>query len=296
MTTSQKLSTGVDARNVRNIVLMRPINSMIEFKQIIGRGTRLFDGKDYFTIYDFVRAYEHFSDPEWDGEPVEPVPPDPRGGDDGEPPPDDGDDEGSDGGANDPPRPQKIKIELADGKERVIQHMMATTFWSVDGKPMSAADFVARLFGELPALFKDEDKLRTLWSQPDTRKALLESLNEKGYGGEQLQEIERLIDAEKSDLYDVLAYIAFALSPITRQERVDAHKAIILSHYDAKLQAFLDFVLSQYIKEGVGELDQTKLRHLLELKYRAIGDAAAELGGVANIRDAFVGFQRHLYS
>ena len=73
LTTSQKLSTGVDARNVRNIVLMRPINSMIEFKQIIGRGTRLFDGKDYFTIYDFVKAYEHFNDPEWDGEPMEPV-------------------------------------------------------------------------------------------------------------------------------------------------------------------------------------------------------------------------------
>jgi type I restriction enzyme, R subunit len=70
LTTSQKLSTGVDARNIRSIVLMRPINSMIEFKQIIGRGTRLFDGKDYFTIYDFVKAYEHFNDPEWDGEPV----------------------------------------------------------------------------------------------------------------------------------------------------------------------------------------------------------------------------------
>ena len=72
LTTSQKLSTGVDARNIRNIVLMRPINSMIEFKQIIGRGTRLYDGKDYFTIYDFVKAHHHFSDPEWDGEPLEP--------------------------------------------------------------------------------------------------------------------------------------------------------------------------------------------------------------------------------
>ena len=81
LTTSQKLSTGVDARNVRNIVLMRPINSMIEFKQIIGRGTRLFEGKDYFTIYDFVKAYEHFNDPEWDGEPVEPEPPAAAAGD-----------------------------------------------------------------------------------------------------------------------------------------------------------------------------------------------------------------------
>ena len=70
LTTSQKLSTGVNARNVRNIVLMRPINSIIEFKQIVGRGTRLFEGKNYFTIYDFVKAYERFNDREWDGEPL----------------------------------------------------------------------------------------------------------------------------------------------------------------------------------------------------------------------------------
>jgi type I restriction enzyme R subunit len=174
--------------------------------------------------------------------------------------------------------------------------MTATTFWSVDGRPMSAAEFVTRLFGELPTLFKDEDELRALWSQPDTRKALLDSLAEKGYGREQLREIERMIDAEKSDLFDVLAYIAFALSPITRQERADASRPFITARYDAKLQAFLDFVLSQYVSEGVGELDQAKLPRLLELKYRAVNDAAAELGGVAKIREAFVGFQTHLYA
>jgi type I restriction enzyme R subunit len=296
LTTSQKLSTGVDARNVRNIVLMRPVNSMIEFKQIIGRGTRLFDGKDYFTIYDFVRAYEHFNDPEWDGEPVEPVPPTPRAGE--ERPAPTGEDEGDaepEGGEEEPPTPRKIKIKLADGKERTIQHMMATTFWSVDGRPMSAAQFIERLFGDLPELFKDEDELRALWSQPDTRKALLQSLSEKGYGDEQLSEIKRMIDAEKSDLFDVLAYIAFALSPITREERVKTRREQIFSHYDHKIQAFLDFVLSQYVKEGVSELDQAKLPHLLELKYRAVSDAAAELGGVTQIRNAFIGFQRHLY-
>jgi type I restriction enzyme R subunit len=135
-----------------------------------------------------------------------------------------------------------------------------------------------------------------LWSQPDTRRALLESLAEKGFGGEQLHEIERMIDAEKSDLYDVLAYIAFALSPITREERAEARKANIFSYYDAKLQTFLGFVLSQYVKEGFGELDQAKLPHLLQLKYRAISDAPAELGGVARIRQASVGFQAHLYA
>jgi type I restriction enzyme R subunit len=295
LTTSQKLSTGVDARNVRNIVLMRPVNSMIEFKQIIGRETRLFDGKDYFTIYDFVKAYEHFNDPEWDGEPV---PPRPRGGDEGVGPTPTGEEEGDgqpEGGEEEPAARQRLKIKLADGKERTIQHMMATTFWSVDGRPMSAAEFITRLFGDLPELFKDEDELRALWGQPDTRNALLESLSEKGYGDEQLSEIRRMIDAEKSDLFDVLAYIAFALSPITREERVTVHRDQIFSHYDRKLQALLDFVLSQYVKDGVGELDQAKLPQLLELKYRAVSDAAAQLGGVAQIRDAFIGFQRHLY-
>ncbi len=173
--------------------------------------------------------------------------------------------------------------------------MTATTFWGPDGRPMSAAEFITRLFGELPALFKDEDELRTLWREPHTRRALLDNLAERGYGREQLREIERMINAEKSDLYDVLAYIAFALSPITRQERADASRPFIISHYDAKLQAFLDFVLSQYVNEGVDELDQVKLPHLPQLKYRAVTDAAAALGGVAAIRSAFVGFQRHLY-
>ena len=115
------------------------------------------------------------------------------------------------------------------------------------------------------------------------------------YGRDQLRQIERMIDAEDSDLYDVLAYIAFALAPLTRQQRADASQRFISAQYEPKLQAFLNFVLAQYIKEGVGELDRTNLPHLLALKYRAINDAAAELGGVARIRDAFIGFQRSLY-
>ncbi|MGB7300593.1 MAG: type I restriction-modification enzyme R subunit C-terminal domain-containing protein, partial [Burkholderiaceae bacterium] len=134
-----------------------------------------------------------------------------------------------------------------------------------------------------------------LWSEPDTRKALLENLSEKGYGDEQLSEIKRMIDAENSDLFDVLAYVAFALSPITRAERVEFGRARIATEYDEKLQMFLDFVLSQYVKEGVGELDQSKLPDLLELRYRAVRDAAKELGGVPKIRDAFIGFQKYLY-
>jgi type I restriction enzyme R subunit len=291
LTTSQKLSTGVDARNVRHIVLMRAIGTMIEFKQIIGRGTRLYEGKDYFTIYDFVKAYEHFNDPEWDGEPMEPVVTKPEKPDDkpDAPEPPDGDGDGP------PERPKTIRITLADGKERTIQHMMATSYWSPDGKPISANQMIEKLFGELPRFFKDEDELRRLWSKPDTRKALLQSLAEKGFGPEQLLEISRMINAEKSDVFDVLAYIAFALAPITRSERVEARKDEIFMRYDGRLQAFLDFVLAQYIKQGVEELDQGKLGHLLELKYHTVSDAAEQLGGVPVIRDTFVGFQQYLY-
>ena len=311
LTTSQKLSTGVDARNIRNIVLMRPINSMIEFKQIIGRGTRLFDGKDYFTIYDFVKAYEHFNDPEWDGEPVEPEPCKRCGNIpctcEVEPPKECPVCGMSPCQCEKPVCPicgqspcqcnkkRKIKIKLADGKERTIQHMMSTTFWNPDGKPMSASEFIERLFGELPELFKSEDELRALWGKPDTRKRLLEGLEEKGFGGEQLAEVSRMIDAEKSDLFDVLAYIAYALAPISRQERVNTHKSSIFAHHDDKQREFLGFVLDHYVQQGVEELDEEKLPNLIELKYHAVSDAIAVLGTVNDIREMFIGFQKHLY-
>lgn len=296
LTTSQKLSTGVDARNVRNIVLMRPVTSMIEFKQIVGRGTRLFDGKDYFTIYDFVKAYEHFNDPEWDGEPIDKTTTkgegkiDITGGNNGE---DEGDDTG--GGGEPEPKPKKIKITLANGKERTIQHMTATTFWGIDGKPMSAAQFVEQMFGDLPELFKNEDELRAIWSQPETRKSLLNSLSEKGYGDEQLEEMKKIVDADNSDLFDVLAYIAFEHSPITREARVNNRKEKIFAEYKDKQQEFLEFVLSQYISEGVQELDREKLPNLLELKYNALSDATKELGSISSIGNMFNAFQRYLY-
>jgi len=290
LTTSQKLSTGVDARNIRNIVLMRPINSMIEFKQIIGRGTRLYDGKDYFTIYDFVKAHHHFNDPEWDGEPLEPEPkvvrPDPLPGPPVPPGP----------GPEPGPRRQKIKVKLADGKARTIQHMMVTSFWHPDGTPMSAQQFMEMLFGKLPDFFKDEAELRGLWSAPDTRVKLLRGLAEKGFGAEQMAEMQKIIDAEKSDLFDVLAHVAYALPPLTREERAINAKVVISTHFNTKQQVFLDFVLSQYVKVGVQELDQEKLSPLLKLKYNnAIADAVADLGRPEEIGKLFAGFQKYLY-
>lgn len=290
LTTSQKLSTGVDARNIRNIVLMRPINSMIEFKQIIGRGTRLYDGKDYFTIYDFVKAHHHFSDPEWDGEPTEPEPPakpyEPKGLP-----------QGGAGRTSEPtPRYAKIKVKLADGKARTIQHMMVTSFWHPDGTPMSAQQFLEMLFGKLPELFKNEAELRAIWSRPDTRTKLLQGLAEKGFGAEQMAEMQRIIDAEHSDLFDVLAYVAYALPPLTRQDRASQARGEIGRHFSSKQQAFLDSVLNNYVKEGVEGLGQDKLTRLLRIHYKnSIADAIADLGQPEEIGQLFSGFQPFLY-
>jgi type I restriction enzyme R subunit len=179
LTTSQKLSTGVDARNVRNIVLMRPVNSMIEFKQIIGRGTRLYDGKDYFTIYDFVKAHLRFLDEDWDG-PPEQDEPCPKCGKypcvcEKTPP------KACEVCGQSPcecpcatcgkrpcecERRKKVKVKLADGKARNIQSMMVTSFWHPDGTPMSSQQFMEVLFGKLPDFFQSEEELRKLWSAP----------------------------------------------------------------------------------------------------------------------------------
>ncbi len=307
LTTSQKLSTGVDAPEVRNIVLLRPVNSMIEFKQIIGRGTRLFDGKDYFTIYDFVKAHHHFSDPEWDGEPEEPETPEPRPQPQPcdvcghrpcicaqEPPPEPCPVCGYSYCRCDNPPRRMVKVKLADGKVRQFQHMISTSFYSPDGRPISAEEFLQSLFGALPELFKSEDELRTIWSKPDTRKKLLEELTEKGFAKQQLTEFQKILNAENSDLYDVLAYIAFHSDILERADRADNAK-IQLFNYDPKQQEFLTFVLSQYVKQGIDELDDTKISDLLILKYHAIADAKKELGDIQTIRNTFIGFQTYLY-
>lgn len=293
LTTSQKLSTGVDARNIRNIVLLRPVNSMIEFKQIVGRGTRLFDGKEFFTIYDFVDAYKHFSDPEWDGEPLNPEPKEPKP----YPTPDPKDPSGVEDPDETKPRKRKIKIKLRNGKEREIKHMVSTSFWSADGKPISAEEFLNNLFGELPKLFANEEELRKLWSNPLTRRTLLEKLDAAGFPKDDLLTLQKLVDMEKSDLYDVLEYVFNGdYIAMTRESRAKAAEATIFALLNDKQKEFLAFVLSKYVETGVDELDQEKLPILLTNKYQSLEDAKEILGSVANISRLFVDFQEHLYN
>jgi type I restriction enzyme R subunit len=285
LTTSQKLSTGVDAPEVKNIVLLRPVTQLIEFKQIIGRGTRLYDGKDYFTIYDFVKAYRNFKDPDWDGEPSEPEITDSKSYQNTDTTP----------VAQEPESPrQLIRVKLSDGKIRELQSMVSTSFWSPDGKPISAPEFLENLFGTLPELFKSEQDLKILWSKPNTRKKLLAALSEKGFAETQLQTFQKALCAENSDLYDILAYIAFHAAMLERTTRATQAR-LHLNRYTVEEQVFLDFVLNQYVELGVSELDENKLTPLLLLKYDVLTEAKRALGNIKIIRSLFVGFQAHLY-
>jgi len=193
------------------------------------------------------------------------------------------------------PQRQKIKIKLADGKERQIQHMISTSFWSPDGTPVSAEEFLKRLYGTLPSFFKSEDELRKIWSNPITRKTFLDKIADAGFGKQELNTLQELINAEKSDLFDVLEYVSFAINPITREQRVHQSRQKIFEGLDAKQTEFLEFVLAKYIECGVEELEQEKLPDLLVLKYQALSDAAEILGGTERIRTTFAGFQKFLY-
>ena len=233
-----------------------------------------------------MKAYEHFADPEWDGDPEGAESPPP-----GKPAP--------------KPRPEpetpteptvQVKVKMADGKDREITHTASTTFWNQDGQQVTAQEFLEQLFGELPKFFTDEYELRRIWSSPITRQQLLVGLAERGFTSDQLRDMQRLIEAERSDLFDVLAYVRFATPPRSRAERAVLARASIQADLPEQQRAFVEFVLEQYVAEGVEELAIDKLPLLLELRYGGISDAVDKLViDAATIHELFSDFQQFLY-
>jgi type I restriction enzyme R subunit len=272
---------------------MRPVNNMIEFKQIIGRGTRLFEDKFYFTIVDFVGASANFSDPEWDGEPIPEEPPKPKPEEPFEP--------GEEIGGEEPPEPkppkEKIIIKLAEGKELAIKSTSTSTFY-FQGNQVTATEFIKKLFNTitLPTIFKSEEELREMWSSPITRNALLKKLEDNGFTKQDLKSIQSLIEAENSDLFDVLEHIAYQKKTIPRKTRVANAEEKIHSNLSDNQKEFIDFVLSKYVEGGVEELDINRLSDLIILKYKALQDGEKTLGNPEGIKSMFIDFQKHLYT
>lgn len=308
VTTSRKLSTGVDARNIRFVVLMRNVGSMIEFKQIVGRGTRVYDGKDYFTIVDFYGNDTKFQDPEWDGEPTEVDITEATATADA--PVETGlAIHGDDGGVEDLAEndwagseldeakevKQKTVIRLADGKERLIKYSVDTQFY-MDGKPVGPSEFLELLFGKLPDFYTSEEDLQRQWSDPRTRKALLQGLAERGFDEEKLEKIKELIDSADSDVYDVLRYISYAKETMTRHERAGIIRNYYLEQLDDGARDFVTFVLDTYERSGENELSMENLRGLVQLKYHTMPDAIKELGSPEEIVRDYLDLQHELYA
>lgn len=313
LTTSQKLSTGVDARNVRNIVLMRPVNNMVEFKQIIGRGTRLFDDKYYFTIYDFVGANRNFQDAEWDGDPYCPVcgnypctcnkqtkseshpePVESAGGGIPEPCPVCGHLPCTcEGGGR---QRDKVKVKLSSQRTLELKTTWTEKFQYGD-ELISIEEFIQKLFGRLPMFFNGPEDLRKQWEHPDTRRALLNQLEQEGFHEDKLQAMQRVMGREDCDLLDVLEYLAYETTPMERKKRVELVREDYYKRQNAAQKEFIDFLIDQYLRNGYQEFTpEENLSKLLRMKYVTVADAKRNLNmGIDQIRKQYVEFQRELY-
>lgn len=297
VTSSQMLTTGVDVLNVRNIVIVRQINAITEFKQIIGRGTRLYDSKDFFTIIDFTGATELFQDPQWDG-PMEPAETRPvlveEPGETYTKSPRENTVE------TNPGREPALIVELGPGRK--IQINRKQYFYvSASGKTLDAEAYLREIMGHLPALYRDEAQLRQIWQNPKTRKALLQKLETEGLAGEQLLEFKRLLHAENSDIIDVLAFLQFNCEMTTYTERVlhaKADEAFFNRFRDQRARHFLYFILDQYEQHGVQELDAENLSQLIQksLFQGNRKDAVQAFGGKPElIQEAFLELQSMMF-
>ena len=316
LTSSQKLSTGVDARNVRNIVLMRPVNNMVEFKQILGRGTRLFDGKYYFTLYDFVGAARNFQDEEWDGDPFCPVcgnfpcsckrdnhgPKDTGEGtdDDGERPipepcPVCGHLPCTCPGNNGIPR-RTIEVKLSPRRKYTLATRWTERIQFGD-ELITMEEYIKRLFGQLPSFFDGEEDLREKWANPETRQQLLELLERSGFGQEKLEKMRSFMNMDNCDMLDVLEFLAYETTPIERERRAGIVAKELLDKYSDQQREFVEYILSLYVRNGFKELATDQLVPIINMKYHSMFDGLRQLQmKPQEVMNFFLKLQNELYN
>jgi len=292
LTTSQKLSTGVDARNLRYVVLMRPVGSMVEFKQIVGRGTRVYEGKDHFTIIDFYDNHEKFSDKEWDGPPEEIETKEVSEVEDEPAKKEKTLKEAIEDALEKPEKKQMLAVQFAPHRTAFLDSMIETLYFDTDGKPVSPEQFLKDLFTKLPDFFGDEEALRTIWSNQDTRNKLVDELAERGFDLDKLLKLRDAFKAEDSDIYDLLRFVVFDKEIISRKDRLSTADTHFKDELDEKNQEFVEFVMSQYEKNGFESLND--LTNLINLKY-GNSSVVEEMGGVAVVKDNFATLQEAIY-
>ncbi|EHB9799227.1 DEAD/DEAH box helicase family protein [Campylobacter coli] len=287
LTSSKMLTTGVDARNVRNIVLLANIGSIIEFKQIIGRGTRVYEGKDFFTILDFVGATKLFYDPKWDGEKIEEL---------------------KEQDEKEKITKEHIKQTKEESKEKksVTIHLkgtklkvldITTTYVGAQGKPLSTKEFLEFLIGKLGEYYDDEAKLREIWSDQKNRERFLKALANDGVDEDALKDLREIFQKD-CDIYDVLAHLSFNAEIKTRQERVlQVENGEFLKRFQKeKAIKFIEFLLNRYQEYGIKDFDDG-LKPLIELSSLGnVRELADEFGGLEILKQSFDDLQREIYA
>ena len=278
VTTSRLLSTGVDVQTCRLIVLDRVVGSMTEFKQIVGRGTRVHEDtrKFYFTVMDFRGATNHFADPDFDGEPVQIYEP---GEDDPIAPPDDyspADEEGEEIIGDPPwPPPEKGRKVYVDG---VGAFIVAERIEYLDqyGKLVteSLRDFTRKA---LKRRFASLDDFLRRWKVTERKQAIVEELEAEGLALDTIaQELGKDLDP-----FDLICHVAFDAKPLTRRERAEnVRKRDVFTTYGEQARAVLDALLAKYADEGVLNLDDPKVLSILPF---------TELGTPVQLVNAFGG-------
>ncbi len=286
LTSSKMLTTGVDAKNVRNIVLLANIGSMVEFKQIIGRGTRVYEGKDFFTILDFVGATKLFYDPKWDGEKIEEL----KEQDEKEKITK----EHIKQAKEESKEKKSVTIHLKGTKLKVLD--ITTTYVGAQGKPLSTKEFLEFLIGKLGEYYDDEAKLREIWSDQKNRERFLKALANDGVDEDALKDLREIFQKD-CDIYDVLAHLSFNAEIKTRQERVlQVENGEFLKRFQKeKAIKFIEFLLNRYQEYGIKDFDDG-LKPLIELSSLGnVRELADEFGGLEILKQSFDDLQREIY-
>lgn len=294
LTSSQMLTTWVDALNVRNIVLDRNIWSIVEYKQIIGRGTRVFDGKDFFTVYDFRWATTKFVDEIWDWLPE----------DDFEKEEKILENKNKEENFEDfLPKDEEIKeknekifVKLGDNREVKIINIETRYLDPSTGKHLSSEDFIKKILGELPKFYQNEHDLRLAWANPETREKFLKNLEYIWLDAEQIENLKKIFEAEKSDIFDILAYISYGNEMKNRDERSKIAKSILEKYENPKAKDFLQFLLGLYEREWIMSFKKEGLSSKIELFNRWLArEIAAEFGWVQELKQAYYDLQKGIY-
>jgi len=317
LTTSQLLTTGVDAPMVKNVALVRVVGSISEFKQIIGRGTRVREdyGKLFFNILDYTgTATSHFADPDFDGDPelITETTIDDDGNvideeviEDGPlidgPPDDDEDDDGEviiDGDGPvivDPPTPERRKYYVEGGHVEVAHQVVYEM--DSEGNQLRVIEFTDYTAEAVRTLFRSPDELLAHWADPSQRDEVIERLAERGI---EIKHLAELTGAGEADSFDLLCHLAFDAPLRTRRERAERirkNKQDLFDQYGPDARAILGELLDKYAEHG---LDQFKLPDVLQVPPIStrgnVHEIIALFGGAEALRAAVVALQQELYA